>query len=267
MRATPTSNEEWIIPEWPAPEGVYALATTRRGGFGVGAFSSFNLGAHVGDDPETVERNRARLIEKIDVRPVWLTQVHGARVVDIGEMERGTQSSTGGARIEADGALVREPGLACAVMTADCLPVLFCDDAASVVCAAHAGWRGLDAGILEAAVREMGVPGNKLLAWLGPAIGPRAFEVGKDVYDAFVMKEPRAAAAFAASENEGKWRADLCHLARLRLETLGVTRIYGGGFCTFEDAECFYSYRRDGETGRMASLIWISGGGGRIRNP
>jgi YfiH family protein len=251
MKSTTTLNESWITPEWPAPERVGALATTRRGGFSAGAFSSFNLGAHVGDDPDAVARNRARLVDALGVRPVWLNQMHGTRVVDIGTVENGAPT-------EADGAVVRKPGLACAVMTADCLPVLLCDEAASVVAAAHAGWRGLEAGILEATVREMRVPGKKLLAWLGPAIGPRSFEVGKDVFDAFVTRDARAALAFTASKKLDRWYADLYHLARLRLEALGVSKIYGGGFCTLEDADRFFSYRRDGKTGRMATLIWLA---------
>ncbi|MDR2508417.1 MAG: peptidoglycan editing factor PgeF [Candidatus Accumulibacter sp.] len=247
---------DWIVPEWPAPEGVRALSTTRQGGgreAGRGRFSGFNLGAHVGDNEKVVARNRARLIEKTGVMPVWLNQTHGTRVVDIGDPALPVLP-------EADGAVVRIPGRACVVMTADCLPVLFCDTRGSVAAAAHAGWRGLCAGILEAVVRKMDVSGDEILAWLGPAIGPLSFEVDGDVRRAFTGSDSEAGAekAFAVSKIEGKWLADLYCLARRRLERLGIEKIYGGGLCTLRDVERFFSYRRDGQTGRMASLVWLA---------
>lgn len=244
-------ENDWIIPGWLAPENVRALSTTRRGGGGQGAFSGFNLGTHVGDDEEAVARNRARLIEETGVSPVWLNQTHGTRVVDIGDPMLP-------ALPEADGAVVRTPGRACVIMTADCLPVLFCDSRGSVAAAAHAGWRGLCAGILEAVVEKMNVSGDEILAWLGPAIGPLSFEVGGEVRRAFAGSDPEAEKAFAASKIEGKWLADLYCLARRRLERLGIEKICGGGLCTLRDAERFFSYRRDGQTGRMASLVWLA---------
>ncbi|MDR0576454.1 MAG: peptidoglycan editing factor PgeF [Candidatus Accumulibacter sp.] len=242
---------DWIVPGWPAPGRVGSLATTRRGGSGGGAFASLNLGDHVGDEPATVAANREIVHRRIGARPVWLKQVHGARVVDAAQC-------AGASPPEADAAFTRQPGVACAVMTADCLPVLFCDSAGTVVAAAHAGWRGLLAGVLEATVAAMNAPGPELMAWLGPAIGPQAFEVGGEVREAFIDADPAAAAAFRPAHG-GKWLADIYLLARQRLAGSGLTRVSGGGLCTASDAERFFSYRRDGQTGRMASLIWLAG--------
>ena len=238
---------EWIIPDWPAPPGVRALVTTREGGVSAGPFASMNLAAHVGDDPAAVVENRRRLRAQIPAEPVWLTQVHGVRVVDVASAFHGA---------EADAAVAREPGAACAVLTADCLPLLLCDEAGAAVAAAHAGWRGLAGGVIEATVRAMGVAPERLLAYLGPAIGPQAFEVGPEVREAFVSHSPAAAAAFSP-KTEGKWLADLHRLATQRLGALGVVRVFGGGCCSYHEAERFYSYRRDKVTGRMASLIWM----------
>ncbi len=238
------------MPDWPAPADVHCLVTTRRGGVSTGAYSSLNLGTHVGDDPGAVASNRARVMAAINGQPVWLNQVHGTQVVDaVGFMGIAQPP-------QADAAFTRVTGVACTVMTADCLPVLFCDAAGTVVAAAHAGWRGLLAGVLEETIAAMGVPGKKLMAWLGPAIGPQAFEVGNEVRSAFVDADAEAQKAFAASGNE-KWLADIYLLARQRLERQGVSRIFGGGLCTVTDSERFFSYRRDGQTGRMASMIWL----------
>lgn len=235
-----------IVPDWPAPPRVHALMTTRAGGVSRAPWAGFNLGDHVGDDPVHVASNRAHLRTQLPVEPAWLRQVHSVRVAELGR----------DADLEADAAVARAPGLVCAVLTADCLPVLFCDRAGSVVAAAHAGWRGLADGILEATVAAMRVPSGEILAWMGAAIGPQAFEVGDEVRERFVALHHEAAAAFVP-HRRGKWLADLYALARTRLVAVGVQAVYGGGRCTFGEAETFFSYRRDGVTGRMASLVWI----------
>lgn len=240
---------QFIVPDWPAPARVKALSTTRHGGVSSGPYAAFNLGGHVGDAPEAVARNRALLGEHLPLEPLWLTQVHGTTVVN---------AACTCPYAEADGAVSRMANRLCAVMTADCLPVLLCDNAGSVVAAAHAGWRGLANGILETTVKAMQVPGDTLMAWLGPAIGPSAFEVGQDVYDAFTRHDPAAIAAFRATGAPGKYLADLYLLARQRLAALGVTAVYGGDRCTYREVEHFFSYRRDGTTGRMATLIWLA---------
>ena len=247
--STSTSGA-WIVPEWPAPANVGSLVTTRSGGLSRGVFSSLNLGDHVGDDPAAVAANREKVLARVGARPVWLNQVHGRRVVDVAACLAGSPP------FEADAAFSRRPGAACAIMTADCLPVLFCDEDGTVVAAAHAGWRGLQAGVLEATIESMGVCARRVMAWLGPAIGPEAFEVGDEVREAFVAVAPEAADAFKPA-SEGKWLCDLYRLARQRLLGRGLTRIFGGGLCTVTDRDRFYSYRRDGQTGRMASLIWL----------
>ena len=242
-------SDAWIVPGWPAPANVKALSTTRAGGLGVAPFDSLNLGTHVGDDPATVAANRARLRALLPAEPCWLNQVHGTAVVDL---------ATYGGVPDADAAVSRQPGAVCVVMTADCLPVLLCDRAGTVVGAAHAGWRGLQGGVIEATVRAMDVPAGELMAWLGPAIGPEAFEVGDEVRAAFVADDSAAAAAFRPAGPAGKWLADLYLLARQRLAALGVAGVYGGDACTFTEAARFFSYRRDGRTGRMASLVWLA---------
>jgi YfiH family protein len=238
-------------PDWPAPPGVNSLMTSRRGGVSAAPWASFNLGDHVGDEPGHVAANRARLREHLPAEPGWLTQVHSARVVELGR-DSGR---------EADAAFTRQAGQVCAVLTADCLPLLFCDRGGSVVAAAHAGWRGLAEGVLEATVAAMRTPPADILAWMGAAIGPQAFEVGDEVRQAFVARHPATAMAFVphpASGKSPKWLADIYQLARIRLNHAGVQAIYGGGRCTFSEAESFYSYRRDGVTGRMAALIWLA---------
>ncbi|MDR1854794.1 MAG: peptidoglycan editing factor PgeF [Azoarcus sp.] len=246
-------TENLIVPDWPAPSDVRALVTTRLGGVSQPPYDSFNLGQHVGDDPDAVAANRARLRRYLPSEPRWLEQVHG---VDIATDDAAEQ----GKPVCADAAVARRAGAVCVVMTADCLPVLFCDEAGTVVAAAHAGWRGLAAGVLEATLARMNVAPARALAWLGPAIGPKAFEVGDEVRATFLADDPGAQNAFVAREQAGKWLADLFSLARRRLQRAGVERIFGGGVCTFSDAKRFFSYRRDGKTGRFASLIWLSDG-------
>ena len=245
------NDTDLIAPEWPAPPGIGCVVSTRRGGVSQGVFTSLNLGNHVGDDPEAVAANRKIVAERIAGQPVWLNQVHGTRVIDAAEYVSADSP------VEADAAFSRRPGAVCAVMTADCLPVLFCDEAGTVVAAAHAGWRGLLAGVLESTIAAMGVPGSNLMAWLGPAIGPQAFEVGEEVRAAFVGANSEAATAFHSAA-EGKWLADIYLLARQRLAGQGVVRVFGGNFCTVTDEARFFSYRRDGQTGRMASMIWLN---------
>lgn len=237
-----------LLPTWPAPAGVFSLMTTREGGVSCPPWDSLNLGDHVGDDAAHVAENRARLRVQLPAEPAWLKQIHGATVVDVSSDE-----------LTADASITRQAGCVCAVLTADCLPVLFCDRAGRVVAAAHAGWRGLAQGVLEATVAAMQVPPGDVLAWMGAAIGPDAFEVGDDVRQAFIKQHPEAAAAFVPHPSgvPGKWLADMYQLARNRLNRVGVQAIYGGGRCTFNEAGLFYSYRREGVTGRMASLIWL----------
>jgi len=236
----------FILPDWPAPPGVRALATTRRGGVSRAPWHGFNLGAHVGDDPRAVAANRTLLRRELPAEPVWLSQVHGIRCVDAADTQPGT---------EADASFTRQRGVVCAVLTADCLPVLLCDERATVVGVVHAGWRGLAAGVIEAAVAAMGESGERLMAWLGPAIGPRAFEVGGEVRELFVDHDPQAASAFVAAD--GKWLCDIQQLARQRLHALGIRRVASADSCSAADADQFFSYRRDGVSGRMASLIWL----------
>ena len=256
----PTSNDnsiELIVPDWPAPVNVHAATSTRCGGVSKNPFNGLNMGGHVGDNAASVAANRQRLGEVLSLpdNPHWLSQVHGTDVVKLDDGSIGLP--------EADASRTQQPGCVCAVLTADCLPVLFCDRAGTRVAAAHAGWRGLAAGVLESTVEVLGVPGNEILAWLGPAIGPQQFEVGEEVRQAFVDQNPAAAAAFLLSDHteqtvdKVRWFADLYQLARIRLNNVGVTSIYGGGLCTYNDQERFYSFRRDGITGRMASLIWF----------
>lgn len=228
---------DFLVPDWPAPANVKALVTTRAFG---------NVAHHVGDQKSAVAA-RLALRSHLPAEPAWLTQIHGTRCVAAESAKHDT---------EADASTTRAPGVVCAVLTADCLPVLLCDEAGAVVAAAHAGWRGLQAGVVESTVSAMGVPGERLLAWFGPAIGPSAFEVGDEVRAAFVDADAGAAAAFVARPN-GKWLCDLYALARRRLARLGVTRVFGGDRCTFSERGHFFSFRRERETGRMASLIWL----------
>lgn len=239
-----------IVPDWPAPANVRAACTTRSGGVSEGPYRSMNLSARVGDRDDHVAENRRRLVEHLALprEPGWLRQCHGTRVVDAPE--------AGGVGAEADACVSREPLHVCTVLTADCLPVLFCNESGTVVAASHAGWRGLAAGVLEATVSELGVPPRSLMAWLGPAIGPRAFEVGPEVRQAFLREQAESEAAF--SRRGERWLADLYSLARLRLSRVGLGSVHGGGFCTHDDDTRFFSYRRERQCGRMASLIWLS---------
>jgi len=237
-----------IRPDWPAPSGVHALTSLRRGGCSAGAYAGLNLAAHTGDDAGAVARNRQLLRARLQLpsEPVWLSQVHGRSMI---------LADTAGACAEADGSWSCSAGTVCAVLTADCLPLLFCNRTGSRIAAVHAGWRGLHRGIIRAAVETLSTPARELLVWLGPAIGADAFEVGREVYDAFVQKNRENSAAFR-QRDEAHWLCDIYMLARIELQMLGVESVYGGDLCTSSDADRFYSYRRDGVTGRMASLIW-----------
>ena len=239
---------DWIVPEWPAPARVKSLITTRNGGTSSGAYATFNLGLRCGDEANAVNENRRQLRALLPQEPRWLRQVHGARAVVADDLE---------ADVAADAAVARDADTVCAVLIADCMPILLCDDDAQAVAIAHAGWRGLNSGVIENCVNAMRIAPSRLIAYLGPAIGPDAFEVGPDVHKAFVARDAAATAAFKP-HREGKWLADLGLLARQRLAGCGVTRVYGAGMCTYRDARRFYSYRRDRTTGRMAALIWLA---------
>ncbi len=239
---------ETISPDWPAPSRVHALSTTRIGGFSRPPYDSLNLGDHVGDQPQTVLNNRARLVQQMGLpsSPHWLEQVHGCDVVEVG-VDHSPM---------ADASISRRPGQVIAVMTADCLPLLLCDKRGRCVAAVHAGWRGLLDGVIEAALDKMALPSTEILAWMGPAIGPTAFEVGDEVVDAFIQRDRASAQHFKESRAGHKW-ANIYGLARQRLTAKGVSFIGGGQYCTVSDPACFFSYRRDGVTGRMATLIWL----------
>ena len=237
----------WLTPDWPAPASVRACVTTREGGVSEAPFDSLNLGDHVDDRPEAVAENRRRLTDHFSIKPAWLQQVHG---IAVAQADPGLVAT-------ADASWTATPGIACAAMTADCLPALFCNRAGTRVAAAHAGWRGLAAGVLEATLDTLDVPAEDVLVWLGPAIGPKAFEVGPEVREVFINQLPEAAEAFVPSNNAGKFMADIYLLARLRLAERGVTAVYGGGFCTVTDPR-FFSYRRASRTGRFASLVWLT---------
>ncbi|AMO24832.1 peptidoglycan editing factor PgeF [Ramlibacter solisilvae] len=248
-----------IVPEWPAAPGVRALCTTRAGGVSAGPYRSLNLGDHVGDDPAAVTENRRRLSEALGARAVFMRQVHGQRVALLDE-----RTLDG---IEADACVASTPGLACTIMVADCLPLLFASGDGRTVGAAHAGWRGLAGGVIEAAVGAMtqapqGPQAADLLVWLGPCIGPANFEVGEEVKTAFEQHDGAAAAHFRAA-SAGKWLADLQGLARQRLQAQGITRIFGNDgstpWCTVADPSRFFSHRRDRVSGRLAAAICIDG--------
>lgn len=235
--------------DWPTPVGVHAFTTLRHGiGDSAAPFDTFNLGLRSGDDPETVQRNRRALVARMQLpgAPRWLRQVHGTTVA----IEPGDDEP------EADAAVTQTPGTVLAILTADCLPVVFAARDGATIAAAHAGWRGLAASVLEATVDAMQVPGDDIVAWLGPAAGRQAYEIGEEVHDAFVSRDPSAASAFIATR-PGHWRVDLYALARQRLADVGVTDVHGGGLCTISDAGRFYSHRRDQRTGRMATIAWI----------
>lgn len=236
----------WLPADWPAPKNIRAGTTLRTGGFSSGSYFSLNAANHVGDDPACVAANRKKIELQLQLpdQPVWLQQVHGNRVINAKSSSRNQ---------EADASYTHQQGVVCAVLTADCLPVLLCNQAGTSIATAHAGWRGLLAGVLENTV--MAMRRDDLLAWMGPAIGADYFEVGDEVRAAYINKAPEFSVAFRRL-NETKWLADIYQLARIALHNAGVKQIYGGEFCTFGDYKRFYSYRRDGNTGRMASLIW-----------
>ena len=239
-------HPEWIIPDWPAPANVRAFITTRAGGVSEGPYASLNLGLRTDDDPRAAAANRDRLCAALPQPPKWLRQVHAANVVEADELT---------AVPEADASVARQPHTVCAVLVADCVPVLFADRKGTTVAIAHAGWRGLAAGVIENTVARMGTKPREVFAWLGPGIGPCAFEVGADVRDAFLAGDAQTETAFRPHA-PGKWLADLFLLARQRLAHAGVGGVYGGNLCTYSDARRFYSYRRERVTGRMAAVIW-----------
>lgn len=247
----PTS---FIVPNWCVPDGVHAVMTTRRSPFDVqinaparGAYGDFNLATHVGDDHAGVERNRSLLCDalKLPASPVWLEQVHSNHIVNA--------NCPNALNAKVDGSFSAEKNTVCAIMTADCLPVLLCTADGQQIAAVHAGWRGLASGIISNTIAALHT--REVIVWLGAAIGPACFEVGREVRDIFIQKSADYALAFEAQANE-KWLADIYHLARIELKQLSIDNIYGGEFCTLRNAEHFYSYRRDGQTGRMATLIW-----------
>ena len=251
MSAGAPAHPQLLTPEWPAPPRVRAAFTLRGGGVSRPPFDSLNVGAHVGDEPAAVAENRRRVRAALALpaEPAWLEQVHGVRVADL--------DAAGGAAAPADAVLTRSTGRVCAVQVADCLPVLLAARGGSAVAVAHAGWRGLAAGVLEATVAALGAAAGELVAWLGPAISQRHFEVGEEVRAAFLSSDPDAGGAFIANAR-GRWQCDLAALARRRLGALGVTAVSGGTWCTYADPARFFSFRRDGRCGRMAALIWLA---------
>jgi len=244
-----------LKPDWSAPDRVRAISTTRAGGVSGRPWNSLNLGVHVEDDPDHVRQNRRRLAESTGLKSEqigWLNQVHGIDVVELNPDNVGQIA-------KADASYTRHPGIACAILTADCLPVILADREGTVVGAAHCGWRSLCGGVIENLVSEMAVAPETLQAWLGPAIGPDSFEVGPEVRDAFLDHDPKAVHAFRAEgARSGHFMADIYALATLRLNHLGVSNVTGGGLCTVKDSDRFFSYRRDGRTGRMATLVWLT---------
>jgi polyphenol oxidase len=241
-----------LTPRWPASGRVRAVFTLRQGGVSAAPYATLNLAGHTGDEPAAVAENRRRLRAELDLpgEPVWLEQVHGANVIDLDRL-------AGEGPHRADAALARTPGRVCTVLVADCLSVLFAERRGAAVAAAHAGWRGLAGGVLEAAVQALAVAPAELIAWIGPGIRARHYEVGAEVREALLAVEPAHAAAFAPNAR-GRWQCDLVAIARYRLLSLGLTEVHGGEGCTFAEPERFFSYRRDGRCGRMAALIWLT---------
>ncbi|MGJ7500250.1 peptidoglycan editing factor PgeF [Variovorax sp. ZT5P49] len=249
-------NERWLVPDWPAPPNVRAVCTTRDGGVSRGRYESLNLGDHVGDELAHVAENRNRLRMAIGTRPVFLQQVHGTGVVALDAAQDVVRDGTA-----ADACTATAAGLACTIMVADCLPVLFTDEAGHRVAAAHAGWRGLAGGVLEQTAKAFKADGAaRGIAWLGPCIGPKAFEVGPEVKAAFEAHASEAASCFRPAPAPGKWLADLPALARQRLRAVGIEAVYGNdgsdGWCTVGNPSRFFSHRRDGVSGRFAALVW-----------
>jgi YfiH family protein len=242
-------NPQWLIPDWPAPARVRAFVTTRDGGVSGGEYASMNLGSRSGDDVANVARNRLIVRSQLPATPRWMAQMHGAEVADLDRLREDDVPS-------ADAATTGIPGRVGAVLTADCMPLFLCDERGRRVGVAHAGWRGMAAGVIENTVRSVGADPAKLMAWMGPTIGPTAFEVGPEVREAFVAVDSRAADAFV-QHKPGKYLADLYALARQRLQRAGVARVFGGGFCTYREADRFFSYRRARKSGRMGAFIWM----------
>ena len=239
---------QWLVPDWPAPARVRAFVTTRAGGTSEGEYASMNLGMNSGDDAARVAANRAVARSHLPGEPAYLAQVHGIDVVNVDE--------PAGERARADAAVATKPGRVAVVLTADCMPLFLCERGGRSVAVAHAGWRGMAAGVVENAVRALRCEPRDVLAWMGPTIGPDAFEVGPEVREAFMARDTGAAQAFRPGA-PGKYLADLYHLARQRLAAAGVTHVDGGGFCTFHEPERFFSYRRVPKSGRMGAFIWI----------
>lgn len=236
-----------IIPSWSAPANVHAIQTTRLGGVSLAPYDSLNLGNHVQDNPHHVARNRQLLNSIVPTEPVWLNQTHGVRVID---------AALSGCIEDADASFTTNTNVVCVMMTADCLPLLLCDKAGTIVAAVHAGWRSLCGGVIESTINTMPVSASELLAWLGPAIGPDVFEVDADVRAQFIKKDKRAESAFKPVGD--KWLGDLYAIAKQRLHALGVMNVYGETLCTYSNPAQFFSFRRDGETGRMATMIWLT---------
>jgi YfiH family protein len=245
----PSPTDVWIAANWPVPQNIRAFTTTRRGGVSTGPYAGLNLGAHVDDDPAAVTTNRQWLTETLVLpqEPHWLTQVHGNRIVDPASPK---------SNWVADGACTSQPGVVCAVLTADCLPLLLCDRAGTRVAALHGGWRGLAQGMVWAGIEQMHRPPEHIMAWLGPAIGPQVYEVGEEVYQSFLGCSADLAMAFKPTR-PGHWLLDLYAIARQLLAETGVSATYGGEYCTYRMPDRFFSHRRDGVTGRMATLIWM----------
>jgi len=241
-------NLSFIRPEWPAPANIHAAMTTRWGGGSLPPYDSLNLGDHVGDDLRTVTNNRALVEQQLRLpsQVRWLHQTHSTIAVQVT-----------GSDCEGDASYSKKSGVVCAVMTADCLPLLVCNREGTEVAAIHAGWRGLHDGIIESTIARLDSAPDQLMVWLGIAIGPDQFEVGAEVRRQFINEDGSAENAFKPSSREGYWLADIYRLARIRLNRLGIDDIYGGGLCSYSDSEAFFSYRRDGVTGRMGALIWM----------
>lgn len=245
-------DANWTQIQGEKPDNIHAITTLRSGGFSKGAFNEFNLASHVSDEISVVTNNRAKLVEDLQLptEPAWLEQVHSNKVICADDISSKVP-------LQADASFSRKKGVVCAVLTADCLPIFFCNRAGSEVAVAHAGWRGLHAGIISNTVAVMKSAKDEILVSLGPAIGPQAFEVGVEVFKAFVEKNSDNEAAFSASTN-GRYLCDMYQLARIELLAIGITQIAGAEYCTYSDAQQFYSYRRSSVTGRMASVIWIA---------
>ena len=248
---------QFLTPDWAAPRSVRAAFTLRRGGVSAAPFDSLNVAAHVGDDSQAVAKNRRRLRDglRLPQEPAWMEQVHRTEVLDLDLSDLAARAAS--SSVAADAALTRRAGRVCVVQVADWLPVLFAARDGSAVAAAHAGWRGLAAGVLEATVKSLAVDTGGLLAWIGPGIGPAHFEVGDEVRGAFLAHDNAAAAAFSIN-TRGRWQCDLPLLARARLAALGIAAVTGGTWCTYADASRFFSFRRDGRCGRMAAVIWLA---------